>query len=136
MRVQAQGRGGFILLEQLLALMVFASVGVALATALNEIGRLAFEARREAQLARLLDSELRAVMSLPTLEEFEDSRTIEEMDVEVTTIVVPIEEMENQDGQLLSQMWLVRVEARWWENNDWQERAAETWRYGLMYAAQ
>ena len=109
MKTGAQDRNGFILLEQLLALMVFASVGVALATALNEIGRLAFDARREAQLARLLDSELRAVMSLPTLDEFEDTKEIEELDVELTTVVFPIEEMENQDGQLLSRMWLVRV---------------------------
>lgn len=135
MRAGSSGKG-FILLEQLLALMVFASVGVALATALNEIGRLAFEARREAQLARILDSELRAAMSLPNIQELEETKVMEEMDVEVTTIVQPIEEMENQEGQTLARMWLVRVEARWWENNDWQERSAETWRYGLMYAPQ
>jgi type II secretory pathway pseudopilin PulG len=130
---RVQQRDGFVLLEQILALMVFAIVGVALVTALNEVGRLASQARKEAVLSRLLDSELRAAMSMPTLEEFEETISLEEMKVDMTTIVTPMEEMENEDGQLLQQMWLVRVEATWWQDNEWQERSAETWRYGRLY---
>jgi type II secretory pathway pseudopilin PulG len=130
---RVQQRAGFVLLEQILALMVFAIVGVALVTALNEVGRLASQARKEAVLSRLLDSELRAAMSMPTLEEFEETISLEEMKVDMTTIVTPMEEMENEDGQLLQQMWLVRVEATWWQDNEWQERSAETWRYGRLY---
>jgi type II secretory pathway pseudopilin PulG len=130
---RVQQRDGFVLLEQILALMVFAIVGVALVTALNEVGRLASQARKEAVLSRLLDSELRAAMSMPTLEEFEETISLEEMKVDMTTIVTPMEEMENEEGQLLQQMWLVRVEATWWQDNEWQERSAETWRYGRLY---
>ena len=130
---KVQQRDGFVLLEQILALMVFAIVGVALVTALNEVGRLASQARKEAVLSRLLDSELRAAMSMPTLEEFEETISLEEMKVDMTTIVTPMEEMENEEGRLLQQMWLVRVEATWWQDNEWQERSAETWRYGRLY---
>ena len=130
---RVQQRDGFVLLEQILALMVFAIVGVALVTALNEVGRLASQARKEAVLSRLLDSELRAAMSMPTLEEFEETISLEEMKVDMTTIVTPMEEMENEEGRLLQQMWLVRVEATWWQDNEWQERSAETWRYGRLY---
>ena len=86
---RVQQRDGFVLLEQILALMVFAIVGVALVTALNEVGRLASQARKEAVLSRLLDSELRAAMSMPTLEEFEETISLEEMKVDMTTIVTP-----------------------------------------------
>jgi len=130
---RVQQRDGFVLLEQILALMVFAIVGVALVTALNEVGRLASQVRKEAVLARLLDSELRTAMSMPTLEEFEETISLEEMGVDMTTIVSPMEEMENEEGRLLQQMWLVRVEATWWQDNEWQERSAETWRYGRLY---
>ena len=54
MTVPATDRpGGFMLMESVLALLLFAIVGTALMTALNEVGRMAFEARRESVLARL-----------------------------------------------------------------------------------
>ena len=126
-------RGGFMLMESVLALMVFAIVGVALITALNEIGRMAFEARRESVLARLLDSELRAAMTVPTLEEGEVTKSLDEMQVEIKTIVEPLTELENQDGRLLQQMFRVEVVATWWEDNDWSELSVESWRYGRLY---
>lgn len=132
--VMSGRKSGFILLEQILALSVFAIIAVALATALNEIGRLATLARKEAVLARLLDSELRAAMTIPNLEELEETITLEELGVDITTIVTPMEEeLQNEDGELLQQMWRIQVEASWWENNDWEERIVETWRYGRLY---
>ncbi|NNM30227.1 MAG: hypothetical protein HKO57_11960 [Akkermansiaceae bacterium] len=127
-------RGGFVLMEAVLALMLFAIVSVALITALNETGRLAYEARREAVLARLLDSELRLAMSVPVLEEGEVDKKLDELGgVEIKTIVEPLEEVENQDGQILQQMFRIEVQAVWWENNDWEEMSVETWRYARLY---
>ena len=126
-------RGGFMLMESVLALMVFAIVGVALITALNEVGRMAFETRRESVLARLLDSELRAAMTVPTLEAGEVTKSLDEMQVEIKTIVEPLEELENQDGRLLQQMFRIEVVATWWEDNDWSELSVESWRYGRLY---
>ncbi|NNC89833.1 MAG: hypothetical protein HKN82_15355 [Akkermansiaceae bacterium] len=121
-------------MEAVLALMLFAIVSVALITALNETGRLAYEARREAVLARLLDSELRLAMSVPVLEEGEVDKKLDELGgVEIKTIVEPLEEVENQDGQILQQMFRIEVQAVWWENNDWEEMSVETWRYARLY---
>jgi type II secretory pathway component PulJ len=134
MTVPATDRpGGFMLMESVLALLLFAIVGTALMTALNEVGRMAFEARRESVLARLLDSELRRAMTVPTLEEGETRTPLDELGAEVISIVEPMEEMENQDGRLLQQMFRIEVVATWWEDNEEQEISAETWRYGRLY---
>ena len=134
MTVPATDRpGGFMLMESVLALLLFAIVGTALMTALNEVGRMAFEARRESVLARLLDSELRRAMTVPTLEEGETRTPLDELGAVVISIVEPMEEMENQDGRLLQQMFRIEVVATWWEDNEEQEISAETWRYGRLY---
>ena len=127
-------RNGFVLMEGLLALMLFAMVGVPLLVALSDIGDVAYRARREAQLARIVDSELRAAMSLPTLEEGMTTRSLEELGVEIETRVVPMEEMENEEGALLQQMFRIEVGAVWWEDGEWQEMKADTWRYARLYA--
>ena len=122
-----------MLMESILALSLFAIVGVALITALNQIGRLAYDARREGRLARILDSELRAAMSVSVLEEGETVKSIDEFKADIKTIIEPLEEVENQDGQLLQQMFRIEVRASWYENNEWNEMFVETWRYARLY---
>ena len=122
-----------MLMESILALSLFAIVGVALITALNEIGRLAYEARREGRLARILDSELKAAMTVPVLEEGETEKALDEFSIDIKTIVEPLAEIENQDGQLLQQMFRVEVQASWYENNEWNEMFVESWRYARLY---
>jgi type II secretory pathway component PulJ len=126
-------RQGFMLMESILALSLFAIVGVALITALNEIGRLAYDARREGRLARILDSELRAAMMVPILEEGETVTSLDEFKLEITTTVEPMLEIENQDGVALQQMFRVEVQASWYENNEWNEMLVESWRYARLY---
>lgn len=122
-----------MLMEAVLALLLFAIVGTALMTALNEVGRMAFEARRESVLTRLLDSELRRAMTVPNLEEGETVTPLDELGAEVIAVVKPMEEMENQDGRILQQMFQIEVTAIWWEDNEQKELTAETWRYGRLY---
>lgn len=126
-------RQGFMLMESILALSLFAVVGVALITALSEIGRLAYDARREGRLARILDSELRAAMMVPILEEGETVTSLDEFKLELTTTVEPMLEMENQDGVALQQMFRIEVQASWYENNEWNELLVESWRYARLY---
>lgn len=130
---QSSHRRGFMLLESILAMTLYAIVGVALATALHEIGRLAYEARREGRLARLMDSELRAAMSYPILEEGETMKVLDEFNADIKTIIEPLPEIENQDGQLLQQMYRIEVQASWYENNEMNEMFVETWRYAPLY---
>ena len=110
-------RQGFMLMESILALSLFAVVGVALITALSEIGRRAYDARREGRLARILDSELRAAMMVPILEEGETVTSLDEFKLELTTTVEPMLEMENQDGVALQQRFRIEVQDSWYENN-------------------
>jgi len=126
-------RRGFMLMESILALSLFAIVGVALITALTQIGRLAHDARREGRLARILDSELRAAMSVPVLEAGETVKSLDEFKADIKTIIEPLEEVENQDGQLLQEMFRIEVQASWYENNEWNEMFVETWRYARLY---
>ena len=134
-------RSGFVLLEVLLALALFGIVGVSLLSALEKIGHLATEVRRESQMTRLLDSELRAAMSLPQLEEGAmEAKTLDERDqLTVQTFVTPLEDvvgealMQNEEGRLLQQMFHIEVRASWWENNQWREMSAATWRYARLY---
>ena len=129
----ARGRGGFVLMEVILALSLFAIVGTALSMARNSSGRIAAEARKEMVVARILDSELRAAMSLPQLEEGVTTKSLEERGVEIETAIEPLEELENEDGQLLQQMYRIEVKAVWWESNEWQEQSVDTWRYARLY---
>ena len=57
----------------------------------------------------------------------------------VQTIITPLEDvigedaLKNEEGRLLQQMFHIEVRASWWENHEWQEMSAETWRYARLY---
>ncbi|GAA5484351.1 hypothetical protein Hsar01_03595 [Haloferula sargassicola] len=125
------------MLEVVLALGIFATVGTAFAVALSQTSRAATLAQRRMQINRILDSSLTATLSLPVLEEGTETvalgETIGDAEVEVDTTIEPLEELENQDGEFLQQMYRIQVTAHWFENGAWQEESAETWRYGRMY---
>jgi hypothetical protein len=44
-----------------------------------------------------------------------------------------MEEMENQDGQLLQDMWRITVTAYFMQGDTEMSRSALTWRYGRLY---
>ena len=80
----------------------------------------------------MLESALHEALSLPTLEEGKTTLELEDSGMEIDTLIEPIE-IENQDGQLLQEMFRIEVTVFWIEDDEWQERSAETWRYGRMY---
>ncbi|MFP6864372.1 MAG: hypothetical protein VCA35_00415 [Roseibacillus sp.] len=138
--VQTTRRDGFVLLEVVLALTLFGMVGVSLLIALEDIGNVARNVRREAQMTRILDSELRKWMSMPQIEEGEETADLDEkQQLEVTVSVRPLEEvvdeqrMTNMDGRLLQQMFHIEAVASWYEDDQWHEMRAETWRYARLY---
>lgn len=121
------------MMEVLLSVALFALAGTALVVAINNVADLAFRLHREQQMARILDSELRRAMSLPNLEEGTETMTLEEMGVELETIVEPMPEMENQDGQILSNMFRIQVSAFWEADGRKQTQSTQTWRYARLY---
>ena len=67
------------------------------------------------------------------IEEGEATVDLEERNMQVLTRYEKMEEMENQDGQLLQEMWRVTVTASYVEGGNRLERSAITWRYGRLY---
>ncbi len=126
-------RRGFLLLEVVLALAVFGIAATGFVVALNRMGDLAHLAQSELRITRLLDSALEAELSQPVLEEGVRTTDRDESGFEFVTTIEVLDEMENEQGQLLQEMYRITVTANWFENNAWQERSVETWRYGRMY---
>ena len=128
-------RRGFLLLEMVLALAVFGIAATGFTVALHRMSAAAELAQKELRITRLLDSALDETLSLPVLEEGETEVVIGEpgSEIEFLTTVELLDEMENEEGQLLQEMYRIEVLATWFENGQVQERLVETWRYGRMY---
>ena len=124
---------GFLLLEMVLALAVFGIAATGFAVALRQMSEAAQLAQSELRITRILDSALDETLSLPVLEEGETNTSVGETGIELNTTIELLEELENEEGQLLQEMYLIRINAVWFANGEWQERVVETWRYGRMY---
>jgi hypothetical protein len=124
---------GFLLLEVVLALAVFAIACTGLTVAFHRMAGAASLAQSELRITRILDSTLTEQLSMPMLEEGVTQIPVEGNDIQLDVVIEPIEDMENQDGELLQQMFHIKIIANWYENGAWQERSAETWRYNPMY---
>ncbi len=127
------GRRGFLLLEMVLALAVFGIAATGFAVALHRMSDVAALAQSELRITRILESALDETLSLPLLEEGETDTQVGETGIELHTIIEPIEDLETEEGQLLQEMFRIKINARWYANAGWQEREIETWRYGRMY---
>jgi hypothetical protein len=126
-------RRGFLLFEMVLALAVFGIAATGFAVALHRMAAAAALAQSELRITRILDSALDETLSLPVLEEGETSSDVGETGIELNTVIELLDEMENEDGQLLQEMYRIEITANWFENGARQERVVETWRYGRMY---
>lgn len=129
----SKNKRGFLLLEVVLALGVFAIACTGLTVAFHRMAAAASLAQSELRITRILDSALTEQLSMPMLEEGVTQIPIEDSDIELDVAVEPIEDLENQDGELLQQMFHIKITANWFENGAWQARSAETWRYNPMY---
>jgi hypothetical protein len=125
--------GGFLLLEMVLALAVFGMAATGFVVALHRMSAAASLSQSELRITRILDSALDETLSLPMLEEGVTSYVLENPEVELITEISLLEEIQNQDGEMLQEMFRIEVKARWFENTEWRERMVETWRYGRMY---
>lgn len=134
---QSRIRRGFLMMEVVLAIGVFAIAATGFAVALARTSDAAALAQRRMKITRILDSALREAVSLPVLEEGVATVVLDEelggASVEVDTTVEILDTLENQDGVLLQQMFRIEVAANWYENGVWNKEVAETWRYGRLY---
>lgn len=127
-------RRGYLLLEVVLAMGIFAMVAAGFTMALHKAADASDMAAREMQITRVLESSLDEALSVPVLEEGEEVQELEERSMEIVTLYERMEdELENKDGQVLQEMWRITVTAYFVENGTEMSRSAVTWRYGRLY---
>lgn len=126
-------KSGFLLLEMVLALAIFGMAATGFTVALTRMAATASLAQSELRITRILDSALEETLSQPMIEEGSDTIEIGETGIELETNIERIEDLLNEEGQQLQDMFLIRIEAKWVENGQSQQRSVETWRYGMMY---
>jgi hypothetical protein len=126
-------RQGFLMLEVILALAIFGAAATAFTVAMNRMAAAADLAQNELRITRILETALDENVSIPTLQEGTTTVPVGNTGIEIITKIELIQDLENQDGQVLQELYRVTVIARWFHNNEWKERAAETWRYARLY---
>lgn len=126
-------RRGFLLLEMILALAVFSMAATGFVVALQRMSKVAAVAHEELQVTRILDSAMNEVLGRPVMEEGAENFPVDASGVEVRYEIERIEDLQNRDGQMLEEMYRVRVKARWYQDGEWRTREFETWRNGRMY---
>jgi len=131
--VTPRGRAGFLLLEVVLALAVFGMAATGFAVAMSRMGQAATMVQKELQITRIMESTLDETLSLPVLEEGLTSVRLEDLGMDLDTQIEILDELENENGQLLQEMFRITVTAHWFDSGQWQERMVETWRYGRLY---
>lgn len=124
---------GFLLLEMVLALAVFGIAATGFAVALHRMADTAGLAQRELRITRVLDSALDETLSLPTLEEGVTHSKVGETGIELDTTVKLLDDLQNEDGLALQNMYLIKVDAKWYDGGVTQQRSVETWRNSSMY---
>ncbi len=131
---------GYVLIEIIIALGLFATVAVSLTKALHVTSRTAHTIQDEMAIGQILQSALIDALSNPDLEEGVFSVPLTDITGdeesffagEVETLVEPLE-LENDNGELLPGMFLIRVTFYWTFENEEHQQSAETWRYNRLY---
>lgn len=134
---------GYVLLEIVIAMGLFAVVSVALVKALHVTSDTAAGIQDGMRIQRVLKSAMIDALSNPDIQEGEITEDLMEVTGdggdqlpflrgELETIIEPME-MENEDGQLLENMFRIRVTFYWRANGEEREQTVETWRYAPLY---
>ncbi len=119
-------------MEVIISLFIFVLVAASFTRALSMLWRSTSFVKEELVISQIMESALYESLYLQRLEEGSFEIYIEERDVDLETIVTPLE-IENMDGILLQQMWEVRVIARYEQDGIDEEREMRGWRYLPLY---
>ncbi len=117
-----------MLMEVVLALFIFTIVATSFTKALSSLWRNTSFVKEELVITQIMDSALQETLYLNQLEEGSQEIYVPERDVNLETQIIPLE-LENEEGNPLSQMWEVRVIARFVRDGQNQERSVRGWRY-------
>ena len=123
-------------MEVLMAIAFFGLAGIGLARAINLSAQAATRTRVELSMLNKLQSALTEAHKTPRIEEGEFVTEPDVMGVSIKTEFIPMEEIENEDGNVLQNMWMVRCTAYWERNGEEVQAVAETLRFAPTYLPQ
>ena len=124
---------GFILLESILALALFAIVAVGFTVAIQQVAFTANSSGESMRIQRTLETLLTEASKAVRFEESEEGLGQDENGVYYSKLIEEME-IENMDGQALQNMWRIAIIAEW-ENASGRtmENVAELIRYEPLY---
>ena len=128
-------KGGFILLEAILALALFGAVSVGFTTAIQRVGMTAARVGEQMRVQRMLETLLTEASKAGEFEPGEFDLGTDERDVLYIREIEELE-IENMDGQPLQKMYRVAIRASWQHFGKTSERVAELIRYEPLYKNQ
>ena len=124
---------GFILLESILALALFAIVAVGFTVAIQQVAFTANSSGESMRVQRTLETLLTEASKAVRFEESNDILGTDENGVEYRKLIEEVE-MANMDGQELQNMWRVAIIAVWEDaTGRTMENIAEMIRYEPLY---
>lgn len=127
------------MIEMLLALSLFGMSAVALIKTLARTSQLALESQMDVRMLLRVQSRLTEISKLSDLSQWKDKQNVptdpDELGVWTETTVEEMKELQNADGQPISQMYRIYVKAFY--RVDWKPEPetmdAEVWRYLPLY---
>ena len=124
-----------MLLEALLAITIFSISITGVVLALQTSSNLVQSISRESWIQKQLKSSLaEALKATQTQEEFETQKIIslEEFGAEAIVDITP-SELESVEGEILNNLYEVKVSITWLENNKTHEASIDTLHYYPLY---
>ncbi|MCP4848920.1 MAG: type II secretion system protein [Verrucomicrobiaceae bacterium] len=131
--IEGRERSGFILLESILALALFAIVAVGFTVAIQQVAFTANSSGESMRVQRMLETLLTEASKVVRFEEVEEGIGEDEKGVYYSKIIEEIE-MQNMDEQELQNMWRIAIIAEWEDaSGRTMENVAEMIRYEPLY---
>ena len=131
--IESRHRRGFILLESILALALFAIVAVGFTVAIQQVAFTANRSGESMRVQRMLETLLTEASKVVRFEEVEEGIGEDDKGVYYSKIIEEIE-MQNMDEQELQNMWRIAIIAEWEDaSGRTMENVAEMIRYEPLY---
>jgi Prokaryotic N-terminal methylation motif len=127
---------GMILMELVIAIAIFGMVALGLMRALSIGAETAVVGQMELRMLLRLQSTLTEYSKLQRMEEGVFDSDPDDLGVITHTEIVKLDKMENEDGQVLQDMFHIIVRAEYDNFGTKGEMIADTYRYARLYQPQ
>ena len=132
---KAGSASGVVLFEVMIALGLFGLVAVGLVQALQATAEASRASRVEMHVVRNLQSLMTELSKMDSYDEVPEPTQPDAMGV-VYSFEVEEMEIETEEGEVLNDMYRLRVVADWERHGEKDQMASETWRFLPLYRQQ